>query len=564
MGQAGAQDWDCDILVAGSGAAGLTAALVAALQGMRVLLIEKTKLIGGTTAYSGGVIWVPGNKAAHGSGFDDDRRAAAHYLDTLIGKGGDARRAAYLETASEAIAFLERRSSVRFLPVTEYPDYHPEVPGAAIGRAMAPAPYDARKLSHARFEQIRPPRRDTMLFGKMMLDRADLNHLLRPWASPKALLRSAGLLARYWRDRLHRSRGAQLRSGNALVARLVESLDAHGVQLLLETRLKRLVIEKGRVCGAVVEDCDQERTIRARLGVILATGGCASSVSMRDTFAGAGLVPLSVAPDANCGDGLTVGLSLGAKLDKDMRAPFFMFPGSQFQGADGQPTAWPHLTFADRAKPGLIAVDETGARFVNEASSYQIFSEAMLGSAKGRSGSRFHLICSRNFLKRYGLGVVRPFGIGLRRHRKTGYVVEGRTPADLAAAIGVDGDRFQQTLADYNAAAAEGRDPAFGKGGNTYNRYNGDPARVPNPCLAPIASDRLYAVEVKPAAFASAVGLSTNANGCVLGEEGRPISGLYAVGNDMASIMRGTYPGPGITIGPAMVFAYRAVRHAQG
>lgn len=554
----------CDVLVVGAGAAGLTAALVAASQGLTTLIVEKTDLIGGTTAYSGGVIWVPNSRQATSEGIVDTPQEALQYLDTLIPDPADrARRQAYIETASEALSFIESHSDVRFVLVKDYPDYHPDVPGSALGRALSPAPFDARQLTIERFEQIRPPRPDTMLFGKMMIDRADLAVLLRPWLSFQAGARALGLLSRYVRDRLRRSRGAQLRSGNALVARLILSLDKQSVPISLSTPLVRLIREGDRIQGAVVCHQGQEKIVKARLGVILATGGFASNADMRERLAGRNAIPLAVASEGNTGDGARAATAVGGKLDEAMTSSFFMFPSSVFRDATGRSTVWPHLTFADRAKPGLIAVDDTGRRFVNEASSYQVFSQTMLDAARFRLDAAFYLICDRSFVYKYGLGVVRPFAIGLRRHIKNGYVIAESRIELLAKRIGINLGEFQKTLEEYNLDAARGVDAALGKGGNIYNRYNGDRSRPGNPCLAPLNRPPFFALRVQPGAFGSAVGLKTDADARVIGDNGQPIGGLYAVGNDMASIMRGTYPGPGITIGPAMVFAYRAVEHLR-
>lgn len=552
---------ECDFLVVGSGAAGLSGAFFASLSGLDTILIEKTGLLGGTTAVSGGVVWVPGNPAAQAAASGDDLVAAGQYLTELTGRETDATRTAFLETVGEAVETLSKHSLLHLVPISDYPDYHSEVAGVGVGRAMTPLPFDGREMPVDRFEQIRPPRRDTMLFGKIMLDRADLAHLLRPWASARSMWRSAALIGKYCRDRLRRTRGAQLRSGNALVARLVHSLDARGVPLLLNTELVELIIQDGGVSGAVVNRNGVVQRILSRRGVLLASGGNAANAAARDRFAGAGRIPLSVLPEANVGDALEIAQAVGAQLDSDMKSGFFMFPGSEFRSTDGSKTAWAHFTFSDRAKPGLIAVDDNGERFVNEASSYQVFADKMLEICAKRPDARFFLICDRKFIFRYGVGVVRPFGLGLRRHIRSGYIKVGRHPSELAAALGCDAPHLSNTLQTYNEGVTNSRD-SFGKGSNIYNIYNGDPLCKPNPCLAPISSNDLCAIEIWPAAAGSAVGLAVNEDGQVLDCANRTISGLYAAGNDMASIMRGTYPGPGITIGPAITFAYRAVKHA--
>lgn len=559
-----ARQSECDVLVVGSGAGGLTAALVATLEGLDVEVIEKTSLIGGTTSFSGGVVWAPGQAALNGSGENSDIEAARTYLDHIIGRDVDRdRRDAYFSSIQEMLEYLARRTKVRFAPMSDYPDYHPEIEGSAVGRAMAPQPYDARALPLTLFEQIRPPKPETMLFGKMMLDRADLSVVLRPWTSPQAAWRAGRLLLRYWRDRLRRSRGAQLRSGNALVGRLVESLADVGVTPRVSNSLVSLLTDDGRIVGAVVRDANGAREIRSRLGVILATGGFAASDDLRTSLAGPDRVPISVAAEGSVGEGLVISQKVGARLDAEMCQPFYMFPGSVAQATAGHVCTWPHLTFADRGKPGLIAIDGTARRFVNEASSYQVFATRMVQLQRENGQQSFHLVCDAAFIRKYGFGLVRPYAIGQARYRRNGYLIAANDVQSLAGWLGVPSAELRDTIRGHNAMAKAGKDSAFGKGEDIYSRYNGDALQRPNPCLLPINEGTLRAIRIVPAAFASAAGISTDENAQVIDGNGAPLPGLYAVGNDMASIMRGHYPGPGITIGPAMTFAYRAALHLK-
>jgi len=250
----------------------------------------------------------------------------------------------------------------------------------------------------------------------------------------------------------------------------------------------------------------------------------------------------------------------GGVIDRQYDGPAFWVPVSRYTTEDGREVIYPH-TVTDRAKPGLIAVDTTGARFVNEAVSYHEFVRAMLG-AHNRAAMRAHLICDRDFLWRYGLGAITPFTRDLGPYLRAGYLCRADTISELADRIGLDASALSETVERYNAKAVNGEDPDFGRGSNAYQRHLGDADRQPNPCVAPIVTAPFYSVELRPGDLGTAAGLRTDHDGRLLSETGQPIAGLYAVGNDAASIMQGNYPGPGITLGPALTFGYLAGRAA--
>jgi succinate dehydrogenase/fumarate reductase flavoprotein subunit len=228
---------------------------------------------------------------------------------------------------------------------------------------------------------------------------------------------------------------------------------------------------------------------------------------------------------------------------------------------DGSTGTFPH--FVDRAKPGVIAVTADGARFVNEADSYHDFIQAMVSATEGREHAAW-LVCDHAALRRYGLGFAKPFPLPLGPHLRSGYLLRGRTPAELAAAAGIDPAALERTVEAFNEPARRGEDPAFGRGSTAYNRSLGDPLVAPNPCVAPLERAPFYAVKVVPGDLGTFAGLRGDAHARVLDGEGRPIPGLYAAGNDLASVMGGNYPGGGITLGPAMTFGYIAARHMAG
>jgi succinate dehydrogenase/fumarate reductase flavoprotein subunit len=547
---------EVDALVVGGGAAGMTAALVGSLEGLDVLLCEKSAQVGGTSATSAGTIWVPGTRQSREAGFSDEIADARRYLDGVIGAAPDNRRDVYLETAPDVVDYLARRSEVKFTPYARHPDYLANRPGATIGgRPLAPLPFDGRLLG-ADFEMVRPPIGEFMALGGMMIGRDDIEPLARPFSSPAAFRAAASLLWRHASDRLRYRRGTRLLMGNALVARLFYSLRRNGVPIWLNASLQELTVAAGRVCGAVVAVEGKPRHVTVRRGIVLATGGFGGSVDRLNDYVRPPLAH-AVAFAGAAGDGARIARTIGASIEDDHASPAFWTPVSATGWLDGGCGVFPHLSL-DRAKPGLIAVNAAGRRFVDEALSYHEFVIGMYRSHATVPTIPAWLVCDRKFIETYGLGRVPP---GRRRWRKfiaSGYLVEGLSLDALARKIGVEAAGLCETVQQHHRFAETGEDPEFGKGSTEFDRHNGDPQHAPNPCLGRIERPPYYAMAVYPSTLGSSVGLRADADGRVLTATGEPIPGLFACGNDMASIMRGHYPGPGITLGPALVFAYRA------
>jgi 3-oxosteroid 1-dehydrogenase len=547
---------EVDLLVFGSGAAGLMTALVATSRGLTVCLCEKTSQLGGTTATSGGTIWVPGNALGGALPAPDTLANARTYLNGEIGAVDTELREAFFAGVTGALQFLEEHSAVRFKANNPYPDYHSDRPGAArAGRALTPLPFDGRRLG-TYFRYVRPPIDEYMVLGGMMVGRDEIPSLVRPWASFAALKTALRLTARYALDRLRYPRGTKLYLGNALVGALVLSLREHGCIIQRDTALVSLVVdERRRVTGAVVDHKGTHRTIRARAGVVLATGGFASDQDLRELLIARSEVTHSAAFEGDTGDGLRAGASLGAAIDRNHASPSFWMPVSLLKRPSGKLTVYPHIR--DRPKPGIIAVNTSGKRFVNEAASYHDFCLAMLGQSPTSANSPAYLICDRAFIWNYGIGMINPVWQRLSYYTKAGYLVSAPTIEALAGKLGIEPANLARTVAQQNRYAETGVDEEFGKGSTEYQRFNGDRQRKPNPCLAPIDRPPYFAVAIRPAPIGTSVGLATNSDGCVLDDNGTPIAGLYAAGNDMSSIMRGAYPGPGITLGPHLAFAFR-------
>ncbi|OLL28316.1 succinate dehydrogenase [Burkholderia sp. SRS-W-2-2016] len=555
-----------DLIVVGAGAAGLAAASVAAVRGHRVLLVEATGKIGGTTAISGGMVWIPANHKMNEAGLADNAAAARRYLEqTVPGAAHDARMRAYLTHGDAAIRYLEAHTELKLQPVRRYPDYYPDLPGAtAGGRVLEPVKFDGRELGRD-FALLRDPLPEFLLFGGMMISREDIPKLRRAGKSAAAAWHVGKLLGRYALQRISAHRGTTLVLGNALAARLFKSARDAGVEIALNTSVAGLTVEHGRVTGIRALTGGREISVSAR-AVILATGGLSHDAELRASYVPPQAGQRSATVDARAERGgarlaQAVGGALSARSHGVDDALAFWVPVSSWTRADGSTAYFPH-TVTDRAKPGLIAVNRHGKRFVNEARSYHEFVRAQLRETNAAIPA--WLICDRRFLWKYGLGRVRPFALTTKHDIASGYLKQAATPDALADAIGVSRENLRATLERFNADARAGHDSEFGRGGDIYQRHLGDADHAPNPCVAPLEHGPYYAVSVFPADLGMAAGLVTDEHARVLRDDGSPLDGLYACGNDMHSVMNGAYPGPGITLGPALVFGVLAAHHALG
>lgn len=532
----------------------MACAAVAAAEGLRVQQLEHAAVVGGTTAISGGMVWVPGNALMQPP---DHLQAARDYLAATVPPGLDpVLLDTFVSRGGELLQHLQARTGLQLQPVARYPDYEPDRPGATLGgRVLEAVPFDARVLGPD-FARLRPPLPEFTAFGGMMIARADLPHFRRLTRSPASAWRVAQLLLRHARERLHAPRGTTLVLGNALAARLLQAVLRLGVQLRTGCGVRALWVEQGRVLGVQLHDGQR---LRAARGVVLACGGLSHDPGLR-----ARCVPAAAADSATVdtgapASGAALALAAGAVLADHRHAQGLWVPVSRFRRADGSAGVFPH-TVTDRGKPGLIAVDGRGRRFVNEALSYHAFGCAQLDQGAVPAW----LLCDRRFLWRYGLGLVRPFTRRLQRFIDSGYLSCGADWPALASAIGVPAAALAGTVQRFNAGAQRGEDPDFGRGGDAYQRHLGDADHGPNPCVAPLVQAPFFAVAVWPADLGMAAGLATDALGRVRQASGQVLPGLYACGNDMQSVMNGAYPGPGITLGPALVFGTLVARDAAG
>lgn len=557
--------WDecCDVLVIGSGAGGMTAALRAHDLGLDTLVIEKSEQYGGTSAVSGGGIWIPDNHRIRALGGEDSRAEAVAYLKAVThGEVDDGRIEAYVEHARAMVEYLERDTRVRFEAQAQYTDYYPHMPGGKPGyRSMDPLPFDAAALGEE-FLRMRAPSPGTLMMGRMAMTMKEARVLLcrgKGW-----LGLTAKVLWRYWRDREGRKlsrRDRFLTLGNALVGALRCSLLDRGVPLWLNCQLERLLIVGERIGGARVLRDGQWLNIKARHGVIIAAGGFERNQAMRTQHhPQPSQAQWSATPPCNTGDGIRAAQAVGAStalMAHSWWAPTVQVPGEEKQRA----------LFIERNLPGCILVDSAGERFVNEGAPYSDIVYAMYRrNREGATSVPCWLVFDADYRRKYPCGPLLP-GYAQPDWRLPEHLRKVLHKADdlgaLAALIGVDGAGLGRTVARFNAMAVCGRDDDFGKGESLFDRYYGDPGVQPNPCLAPLHKAPFYAVRVDAGDIGTKGGLLTNAHAQVLHQDGKPIQGLYAIGNSAASMMGRTYPGAGATLGPAMTFGYLAAEHIR-
>jgi len=539
-----------DVVVVGAGGAGMSAAVTAAAQGLEVVLIEKSAYFGGSTARSGGGVWIPGNYALQAAGQvdPDDIETAKTYLDSIVGdRVPKVRRDMYLDRGPEAMDFLKQHSPTRFTWVPEYADYLPEQPGGRPrGRSVEPIPLDARFLG-AELDHLHPPY--TKAPANLIVTQADFRKIslgMRTMRGPITMIKVMVMRL------ISILRGRKMYAmGNAIVIGLRKALMNLGVPVFYETPLADLDVTDGRVSGVVVEHNGQRRTITARRGVILGSGGFEHSQTLREKF-----LPQptdenwSTGAASNTGAALEAGMHAGAAtdlLDDAWWGPTIPLPRG------------PWFCLAERNLPGSIIVNAAGKRFMNEALPYVEATHAIYeGEATGISHVPAWMIIDQRYRNRYlfpGLSPRQPFPGHWYKH---GTVVKASTLEDLARQIDVPAEALSDTLDRFNGFARTGVDEDFHRGESAYDKYYSDPTVKPNPSLHTIDQAPFYAVKIVPGDLGTKGGLLTDEHGRVLTTDGVVLPGLYAAGNASAAVMGNTYPGPGGTIGPALVFGYLA------
>jgi 3-oxosteroid 1-dehydrogenase len=547
-------DYTTDVVIVGSGGGGMTAALVAKDRGADVVICEKGDRYGGSTAMSGGGIWAPNNHLMRKAGLNDSEEEALVYLRHITaGEVSEERLRAYIDAVPLMVKYLETHSHMRFMIIPGYGDYYPDVEGAKPhgGRSIETVPLNAKKLGKALGQMRESPimprihvtnrevRRmiDSSLWGRMQAARILLSYFLNP-------------------ARRFAKSDPRLTAGGALIGRLYLSLAERGVPVWMSTRACRLVVEDGRVTGLEVDRAGNTIAIRAKKGVVLAAGGFSHNKKMREQYQ---RQPISDAWTVSCpentGDTIQMGLEVGAALDlmdEAWWASSSLIPGWNV----------PLLMIIEKSLPGSIIVNAKGKRLTNEAGPYSdLVKDQYSNHFKNGNAIPAYLIVDQRFRNKYPVGPMMP-RTNPQKYINRGYIRVSDTLNALAEQCSIDPRGLVDEINRFNQYAVAGKDPDFGRGEKTIDRYYGDPSVKPNPCLAPLDTPPYYAIQVWPGDIGTKGGLKTNCHARVLRDDGSLIDGLYATGNCTASVMGRSYAGPGATIGPTMAFGYVAALHA--
>ncbi|OCC23385.1 3-oxosteroid 1-dehydrogenase [Croceicoccus estronivorus] len=546
-----------DVVIVGSGAGGMTAAIRAHDLGLSVLMIEKTAAYGGTSATSGGGLWIPCNHLMEGVGVPDDREDALAYMRSLVGNDvPDANVVAFVDSGHEMLRWLHETTDVRYIAMPHYADYYQEQPGARAGaRSIDPLPYDARRLG-ADFANMQAQHRQVRVMGLIGYTNSEGAVLLSKAPGWRKVV--ASLVWRYVTDlggRIRSMRSRRLTMGNALTGGLRKAMLDRDIPLWLNTPARELLAENGEVQGVIVERGDTSMRIHARCGVILASGGFEHNQALREQH-----LPQptdeswSAASPANRGDMLHAAQAIGAStslLDEAWWSPTITLPGEDRARA----------LFTERSMPGAIVVNQAGHRFFNESTGYTAAAQAMF--APGNLPA--YMIFDARYRREYPFGPLLPGGMRLdwmqKRSVRNGLLAQAQSIADLARKLKLDPDALNATVERFNGFAQTGADADFRRGENSYDLIYGDVRVSPNPCLAPILEPPFYGVEIHAGDIGTKGGVACDEDARVLDGTGNPIPGLYAVGNVSASVTGRHYPGAGATLGPAMTFAFRAANH---
>jgi len=552
-----------DVIVVGSGAAGMVAALTAAHQGLSAVVIEKSAHFGGSTARSGGGVWIPNNEILKRDGVTDTTEAASTYLHTLVGDVVPPERIdTFLERGPEMLSFVLKNTPLKMCWVPNYSDYYPETPGGRpAGRSVEPLPFDAKRLG-ADMAGLEPA------YGKVPLnvvvmqqDYVRLNQLKR---HPRGVLRSIKVGARtFWAG----MRGKNLVGmGRALIAPLRIGLRDAGVPVLLNTALTDLYVEDGVVRGVYVRDMNEPeaaepRLIRVRRAVILGSGGFEHNEQMRVKYQRAPITTeWTVGAAANTGDGIVAAEKLGAALE--LMEDAWWGPTVPLEGS-------PWFALSERNSPGSIIVNMSGERFMNESMPYVEACHQMYGGQYGHGDGPGEnipawLVFDQQYRDRFIFAGLQPGQRIPTKWLDSGVIVKAGTLEELAQKTNLPIEGLRATIERFNGFARSGVDEDFHRGESAYDRYYGDPTNKPNPNLGEIKNAPYYAAKMVPGDLGTKGGIRTDVHGRALRDDGSVIEGLYAAGNVSSPVMGHTYPGPGGTIGPAMTFGYLAALHIAG
>lgn len=555
-----------DLIVVGSGAGALLGAIRAQEQGLKTLVVEKTELFGGTSALSGGGIWIPVNYDQKRAGVKDDLETAFSYMKRCVrGMASDDRVLAYVETANKMAEYL-RHIGIPYQCIPKYADYYPHIEGSMPGgRTMDPVDFNAAKLGLPTLETMRPGPPGNLILGRMSINAFEAHSMLA--REVKSRFRLVGMMLKYfldypWRNKTRRDR--RLTGGQALIGGLLTAARKVGLEMWNKAAMQELLQDaSGRVIGLVVEKDGKRIQLKAKRGVLLGAGGFERNQEMRDQYLNKPTNAEWTATPVGCntGDAHRAGEAAGAQLalmDWSWGVPTMDVPKEPaFRGI-----------FVERSLPGCMVVNAKGQRFLNESGPYPEFQQAMLAEqAKGNGGAPAWIVFGADFRAQNPMGPLMPGSAvpdsKLRKSWLNTVYWKGETLEELAKQIGVDAEGLKDSARKMTEYAKTGKDLDFDRGGNVFDRYYGDP-RMKNPNLGAIDKGPFYAMRFWPGEIGTKGGLLTDREARVLDKEGKIIPGLYCVGNNSASVMGPSYPGAGATLGPAMTFAYRAIAEMQG
>lgn len=551
-----------DVVVVGSGAAGAMAALRAAEHGMKVLIVEKAHKFGGTSATSGGVMWIPNHQLEGDKG--DSRESALEYLDATIGVPVNRERLeAFVDEAPKMLDYL-KSTGVQVMAAA-WPDYYPDRAGARADRSVIVPTFDGRQLGDDRYALMREQYNRFKLFGRYAMDLTETFALMMQSKGWRTV--AAKVIGRYWKDRSTRKishRDRRFTQGAALMGATYEQIFKRGVELRMETKLEQLLVDDGgRVTGIEVSNFGRKYQVTARHGVILAAGGYEWNQELRDRFYPVpGLTRHSSTPeDGNRGEALIEAEKIGASTEHTEQGwwmPTMTLPmpkASNFHEI--------HQSAFDVGRPWSVVVNRKGVRFVDEACGYDQFGQAMVRDhLETGANMPCWLIFDSKFRKKFSAGGLMPTVHTPEKKVPADwwdhYVFRADTIEELCRKTHLPVDAVKQTVSNMNEYAKTGVDPEFGRGMNPYDQMFGDPSSTPNPNLGPIDKAPFYAVPINNGDLGTKGGLRCDARARVLDQQGNPIAGLYAAGNNSGTPFGDTYPGAGATIGPAMTFGYVA------
>ena len=558
-----------DVLVIGSGCGGLTAALTADISNpAKVLVIEKSHLIGGTSATSGGVIWMADNHLGKEKGAQDSISEAKDYLKATIpaDEFNEPLIDAYLDQGPKMVKFMQDHTDARYTSLEHYPDYFQDAPGVKLGnRALEPLPVSADVLGDD-VDNLHPSGPQTIVFGRYGVNFEESHAFTTQ--SPGWFRLFAKIFLTYWLDfswRIKRKRSRRLAFGAASVTRLFASIKKRNIPIWRSAALQEFILRDNKVIGAIIQKDGRLIKVQARRGVIVASGGFGQNQEMREKY-----LPKPTnsdwgcEPKTNTGDPIKAAEAIGAQLkfmDKAWWVTTVKAPNEEF----------PRLSEVEKSLPGNYTVNKSGKRFANESQNYLTFMlEVLDKEKKGESCAPMYMIFDANHRKNYPVGPLMPgkfFPDKLVKiiHRDwfgSDFLTSANTIEELAIQTGIDSEALQSTVERVNNFSATGKDVDFQRGDNERDRFSGDPSLL-NPCLGPVDKAPFYAMRIDPGEFATCGGMAINEYGQVLDNDNQAIAGLYATGNCTPALLT-TYPGPGATIGPAMTFGFIAGKHISG